>query len=108
MAQRVETDFGFSAGAEQLSSEVGPLRAALSAQQADSESARREAESARKEAGRWQQRVQQLLDKYKAIDVEEYQRLQDELMRVKVRRGTLGWSWGDGSKQMHVVELFDS
>ncbi|CAI5504033.1 unnamed protein product, partial [Closterium sp. Naga37s-1] len=65
--------------ARQAQQQVGPLQAAVQRREAEVAAGKREVESAREEAGRWQRRVQQLLEKYKAIDVEEYQRLQDQL-----------------------------
>ncbi|CAI5462690.1 unnamed protein product, partial [Closterium sp. Yama58-4] len=71
--------------ARQALQQVGPLQAAVQKREAEVAAGRREVESAREEAGRWQRRVQQLLEKYKAIDVEEYQRLQDQLQVKDVR-----------------------
>ncbi|CAI5506783.1 unnamed protein product, partial [Closterium sp. Naga37s-1] len=65
--------------ARQAQQQVGPLQAAVQRREAEVAAGKREVESAREEVGRWQRRVQQLLEKYKAIDVEEYQRLQDQL-----------------------------
>eukprot|EP00850_Spirogloea_muscicola_P002409 SM000009S23538 [mRNA] locus=s9:661826:679755:+ [translate_table: standard] len=62
-----------------LQDEQAPLHAKVREKQVELEASGKEIETYKAEAHRWQTRVNQLLEKYKAVDLDEYQRVQSEL-----------------------------
>eukprot|EP00850_Spirogloea_muscicola_P012823 SM000084S23159 [mRNA] locus=s84:398777:416839:+ [translate_table: standard] len=66
-----------------LQDEQAPLQAKVREKQVELEASGREIETYKAEAHRWQTRVNQLLEKYKAVDLDEYQRVQSELDESK-------------------------
>eukprot|EP00850_Spirogloea_muscicola_P009225 SM000051S17585 [mRNA] locus=s51:507828:525769:- [translate_table: standard] len=66
-----------------LQDEQAPLHAKVREKQVELEASGKEIETYKAEAHRWQTRVNQLLEKYKAVDLDEYQRVQSELDESK-------------------------
>uniref|UniRef100_A0A7I4FVD3 Nucleoprotein TPR/MLP1 domain-containing protein n=1 Tax=Physcomitrium patens TaxID=3218 RepID=A0A7I4FVD3_PHYPA len=66
-------------------SELEPLRKRLREKEVDLEASARTLESQKAQTQRWERRVSQLLDKYKAVDLEEYQRVKNELSAIQDR-----------------------
>ncbi|KAL2641779.1 hypothetical protein R1flu_009366 [Riccia fluitans] len=59
--------------------ELEPLQTRLKEKEIEFESAGKELEMQRAETQRWQARVSQLLEKYRTVDVDDYQRVKTEL-----------------------------
>ncbi|KAL3677732.1 hypothetical protein R1sor_020688 [Riccia sorocarpa] len=63
--------------------DLEPLQTQLKEKEIELESAGKELEMQKAETQRWQSRVSQLLEKYKAIDVDEYQRVKTEIEELQ-------------------------
>ncbi|BBN02351.1 nucleoprotein TPR [Marchantia polymorpha subsp. ruderalis] len=64
--------------------ELEPLQKRLKEKEVELESSAKELEMQRAETQRWQNRVTQLLEKYKTIDVDDYQRVKSEREELQV------------------------
>ncbi|KAG0631925.1 hypothetical protein M758_1G290700 [Ceratodon purpureus] len=65
--------------------EYEPLRKRLREKEVDLEASARTLESQKAQTQRWERRVTQLLEKYKAVDLDEHQRVKNELAAVQDR-----------------------
>lgn len=71
--------------AKALQEALGPLQAQVRERDALAAAQAQEVAAAQAESARWQQRVAQLLEKYKAIDLDEHRRVQAQLQEAQVR-----------------------
>lgn len=101
--------------ARKAESEVGPLQAALRMKEAELEVGRKVVEVAKSDADRWQHRVKQLLDRYKTVDLEAYERVQSELFKTEENLNTLKEELDkvkvelcEASKRAHELEVENS
>ncbi|GBG81739.1 hypothetical protein CBR_g33917 [Chara braunii] len=69
--------------AQKALAETDPLRGLLKEKDAELEAARKETLKIKEEVTLWQNRVKQLLEKYKSVDMEEYKQMRAELSSLK-------------------------
>lgn len=65
--------------AREARAELEPLRKLLREKEVDLEASGRILESQKAQTQRWEKRVRQMLEKYKSVDLDEYQRVKSEL-----------------------------
>lgn len=69
--------------AQKDQAELDSLRRSLREREVELEAASKDSELEKAEVSRWQSRVSQLLQKYKSLDIEEYQRAQTDLVAAQ-------------------------
>ncbi|CAM6117186.1 unnamed protein product [Calypogeia fissa] len=67
----------------QANAELEPIQQQLREKEVELDAAGKELEMLRAENQRWQNRVSQILEKYKAIDVDDYERVKQELAELQ-------------------------
>ncbi|CAK9226319.1 unnamed protein product [Sphagnum troendelagicum] len=69
--------------AREAQAELEPVRKLLREKEVELEASGRTLDIHKQETLRWEKRVKQLLEKYRAVDVDDYQRVKDELAAIQ-------------------------
>lgn len=88
--------------------ELEPLRKRLREKEVDLEASARTLESQKAQTQRWEKRVTQLLEKYKAVDLDEHQRVKNELAAVQDREKATGTALEIARKEIQDLKVLIS